>query len=115
MMMHDLMRDVMRITRSTDNNSSTPPPPPPLDVALDVPSLPELFVDLSTVLFVVTLFVAGCLPTWALIARAERRWRTWRGHQPGHSDYYHHRTHSDLVYLWGRRVVTLNAGFCKKF
>ena len=67
-----------------------------------------LFTDLSSVIWVLVLFVLGCVPTWSLIKRSERRWREQRGDT---CDYYHQRTHSDLVYLWGRRIITLNAGF----
>lgn len=44
----------------------------------------------QSVVWVLVLFVLGCVPTWSLINRAERRWRELRGN----GDYYHQRTHS---------------------
>ena len=63
--------------------------------------------DPYTVVWITLLFLLGCGPTWGLIIRAEHRWQKYRSV----GLYQHTRTHLDLLYIWGRRLVTLNAGF----
>jgi hypothetical protein len=67
-------------------------------------------MESNNILWLCTLFLLGCGPTWYLILKAEYKWRKYRS-SPDRHIYYHKRTTLDLLYLWARRVVTLNAGF----